>query len=155
MGLRVFLACVGVCLLAGCSGGGAPGVVANRDDHYSAYAKDFGELLLKGDYAAAYDRCSSHLKARMTLEAFTKAHQEALKIYGKAARVSGTINFTKPELLQGQKGWPDGCDRQARAFANFHLEAEDDGSRAEYCCGLNIARENGQDLVCAFDYAIN
>lgn len=155
MRIRLFRTSILLSLLAGCGSSDKAGPLANRDEHYAAYAKDFGELLLKGDYQAAYDRCSSHLKAKMTLEQFTKAHQEAIKTYGKAARVSGTINFTRPELLKEQKGWPEGSDRQARVFANFHLQAQDDGSRAEYCCALNIVRENGQDLVCTFEYAIN
>ncbi|MCW8130915.1 MAG: hypothetical protein KIS92_11230 [Planctomycetota bacterium] len=111
-------------------------------------------MLIKGEYDAAYAKCSSHLKRKMSLEAFTAAHKQASKDYGKAVKVDGSVNFTKPELLTDQKGWPEGAKRQARVFVRFYKEA-DDLSMGDYCCALNIVEEDGQDRVAVFEYSIN
>lgn len=155
MRAAVWLGLLASAVLIGCgSGGGAPSSGEDRNEHYKAYAVEFGNLLLKNDFEAAYAKCSSHLKKKMSLEAFAAAHKRASRDYGKAAKVDGSVNFTKPELLADQKGWPDGAKRQARVFVRFYKEA-DDNSMGDYCCALNIVQEDGQDLVAVFEYCIN
>lgn len=142
-------------LALGCGSGGVGGGGGDRDTTYRAYAQNFGDLLMKDDFAGAYDLCSSHLKSKMTLEQFMALHRQARTDYGKAAKASPSINFTDPKLLKDQRGWPEGAQRQARVFVNFHKDANDDSPGGDYSLGLNIVLEDGKDLVGAMDYGIH
>lgn len=140
-------------LLAGCGGGS--GIGSSREETYRVYARNYGELLMKQDFQGAYDLCSSHLKKKLTLEQFTAEHKQAFKDYGAPGKFDVSINFVDPELLKGQKGWPEGASRQARVFVNFFKDKDAKYAGGDYCMALNIVSEDGKDLVCVFEYCIN
>ena len=144
-------------IAAGCgTGEGKSGGGEGRDEKYLAYARQYGQLLFKRDFGAAYELCSSHLKSRMTLEQFGSGHLEAFKTYGEPDKFEVGLNFAKPELLKGHKGFGGAPPeiRQARVFVYFGTK-QDAEARDGYCCGLDIVEENGRDLVASFDYSIN
>ncbi|MBI3831609.1 MAG: hypothetical protein HY291_18965 [Planctomycetes bacterium] len=144
-------------LLAGCGAGGGSSSAggSSRDETYRAYGKNFGDLIVKQDFQSAYELCSSHLKKKMTLEQFSNAHKQAFKDYGQPAKFEVSLNFTDPELLKGQSGWPEGAARQARVFVNFFKDKNEDSATGDFSLGLNIVGEDGKDLVGAFDYGIH
>ena len=153
---RMLVPVIFLVLLAGCGSGGAPGGSSgDRDEHYRAYARQFGELLLKQDFQAAYDLCSSHLKSKLTLEQFSAAHKQAWKELGTPGKFDVSINFTNPELLKDQKGWPAGADRQARVFVNFFTDKDAKYAGGDYSLALNIVKEDDKELVATFDYGLH
>jgi hypothetical protein len=152
--MRHLMLCVLLLVVAGCGNKGGPS--GDRDTHYKAFAATFGDLIMKEDYRGAYDMCSSHLKNKMNYDKFLGAHKEAIKVYGKPAKLDTGINFTKTELLSDHEGFSGAPAeiRQARVFAYFGTEKHTE-ARDGWCLGLDVVQEDGKDLVAAFDYSIN
>ena len=151
-----------LCLLAGCSevadigGGGFDEDAADAD--YLQYGEQFGQLLMKNDFKAAYQLTSSHVQTGMTFDDFVAAYDGAVKEYGEPKKIETDINTSDPELLDDEDlGFPESIPanlRRARVAVMFSTEIDEDGyALAGFTCWINVIHQNGQDRICTLEYA--
>jgi len=155
------LAILSLCFLAGCSevandgGGGIDGNAA--DSKYLRYGERFGNLLMKRDFTAAYERTSSHVQQDMTFDDFVAAYDEAVKEYSEPKKIETDINTADPELLGDEDlGFPPSVptnQRRARVAVIFSTKIDEQGyALAGFTCWINVIEENGQDRICTMEY---
>ncbi len=89
---------------------GLPAAAIPSATDYERDRRLFGESLLAGQYAAAYDLTSSRLRGRMSLEKFTDVCQQAVQQFGKAVQLG--------KVIIDQTGGLAGCGRRPRVWVS-------------------------------------
>lgn len=128
------------------------------DTKYLRYAEQFGNLLMKKDFQAAYELTSGHVQRGMTFDDFVAAYEDTLKAYGEPKKSETDINTSDPELLGDEDlHFPSSVptnQRRARVAVMFPTEIDEQGyALAGFACWLNVIEENGQDRICTLEYA--